>query len=352
MKKSNIIFFTWENEVFLKRELDKWIALFIEKYWEFNISRFNKENISGINIWSELMALPFLAEFKLIIFNEFPSKAENKEETIEEKVCPNCWQKSIKSSPSFICPFCKFKEEIKSLDNTILSFLDSIPDKNIVIFIQKNPDKRTWLYKKLLEIATLKEFKNLVWDSLRDYIRSRLINIDSLAIKKLIEYKNSDISKIDKEIDKLELFDSKERITEEDIIKYVIPEMEVSIFKFIDSILELNSKQATYDLDLILETSNIYQIFSSIITNLRSLLYIQTLMEEKISKEKIIAVLGVHPFIFEKARINYKSLKILRYFFSKLIEIDKKAKIWDLVWDQENSIRLALEKEIFNLQKF
>ncbi len=350
MKKSNIIFFTWDNEIFLKKEFNRWVDIFISKYWEFNISRFNKESILSSNIEQELTSMPFLWQFRLIIFEDLPLTQDNKETVEEEIYCPKCNNKIIKIGKNFTCSYCKYKEEIKSIDSLILSCLDNIPDNNIVLFIQQNPDKRLTLYKKLLQIATIKEFSNLSWDSLKDYIRSRLLNIDSLAIKKLIEYKNSNFSKIDKEIDKLELFKSNDRITEDDIIKYIVPEIEVSIFKITDAIFELNPKIAILNFNKLLETNNIFQIFSSIVSNIRSFLYIHFLIDNKYTKNDVIKILQIHPYVFEKA-ISYKQNKKYIYsFFNNLLQIDLWSKIWNLIWDWENSVKLSLEKVILNLK--
>jgi hypothetical protein len=44
-------------------------------------------------------------------------------------------------------------------------------------------------------------------------------------------------------------------------------------------------------------------------------------------KEKIIRILGVHPYVFEKALIYKNTQPSVYRFFANLITIDRKAKI-------------------------
>lgn len=322
MKKTNIIFFTWENLVFLNKDLDKWISIFTEKHWNFNISRFSLDNISKVNIWSELTTMPFLGSHRLIILEGFPSKASEKTE----------------------------EQESKNYDEIILDNLDKIPDNNILVFVESLPDKRKSLYKKLQEIAQIKEYKNIEWEEMRNYIRSRLINIDGNAISKLINYKNSSLNKIELEIDKLHLFKMNWRITEEDIVNYVIPEIEISIFELTDAVMEQNTMKGIRALKTILDSNSIFQVFSVIMSNLRNFLYINFLLEKWFKKDEIVNTLKIHPFLVDKTK-NVKNIWGMKALFADLLKIDKQSKTGELIWDGENALRLALEKEILNLKK-
>ena len=320
MKKQNIIFFTWENQVFLDKDLQKWIGVFIQKHWDFNVSKFNNDNISNVNIESELMTPPFLWWYRLVVLEDFP-----------------CWKKKDTEN-----------DNKKSFDEIILSCLDKIPENNIVIFVESFPDKKLVLYKKLVEVANIKEYKNLEGDGLNEYVRQRLINIDNLAINRLIQYKNSELTKIESEIDKLSLFKINDRITEEDIKKYIIPEIEISIFQLTDAIAEMNFRQAIANLNIILETNSVFQVFSTIMSNLRTSIYIHYLISIWLWKNEIIETLWIHPFLFDKAkRLNIWKIKKL---FENLVTIDKKAKTWELIWESEHWLRLAIEKSLLNLK--
>ena len=87
MPRSNIVFFTGPNHIFLRRDLDAWIDIFAKKYGEYNISRINIESLGKTNIQAELLTPVFLGEKRLIVLEGIPfasvkaSDDENKEET-------------------------------------------------------------------------------------------------------------------------------------------------------------------------------------------------------------------------------------------------------------------------------
>jgi DNA polymerase III delta subunit len=83
MPRPNIVFFTGPNHIFLRRDLDAWIDIFAKKYGEYNISRLDKENISKINIQSELLTPVFLGEKRLIVIENIPFVASQKDEASE-----------------------------------------------------------------------------------------------------------------------------------------------------------------------------------------------------------------------------------------------------------------------------
>lgn len=324
MKKNNIIFFTWENKIFLKKELDRWIQVFEDKHSSFNISRITLENIDKISIESELTTMPFLSENRLIILEEIP----------------------LSWSP-------KDTENTKDakFDEKILNILDSIPESNFVIFVQENPDKRKSLYKKLIEISTIKEFINPNENELKKYIRERLIGIDNEALNKLIEFKNSKFIEIEWEIEKLILFKNHEKVSKEDIEKYITPEIESNIFSFTDWIFELNYNKALSNLGHILDNSKIEPTFAAIMTNIRKFLYTLYLKNSWIPDSQIIELLKLHPFVFKKTISKSSSYKEILKFYNELVNIEIKAKIGNLIGDNEAGLKLALEKVILDLKK-
>lgn len=322
MKKNNIIFFTWENRVFLKKELDRWIEHFIEKYWENNVTRINKNQLNSINIEQELLSLPFLSEKKLIILHEVPFSGETKD-----------------------------TEEVKEDDGRILNSLENIPDNNFVLFIQEFPDKRKWLYKKLIEIATIKEYSTLDDYWLKWYIKEQLPLIENTALDKLINFKNKNIDKIEQEIEKLSLYKPNSTINSDDIDNYVTQEIESSIFTFLDRILELNYNKAITSLEQILLTAKIEPTFAAIMTNLRKYLFTIYLHNNWLKESEIINSLKLHPFVYKKNIWNSKNYKEILYIYNEFCSIDSKAKSGHLIGDSEDNIKLAIEKVIFDLKK-
>lgn len=322
MKKTNIIFFTWENKIFLKKELDRWIGYFIEKYWENNISRIDKDQLKDININQELTSLPFLSDKKLIILNQIPFAGANKD-----------------------------SEEVKDDDSKIIDCLENIPDNNFVLFIQESPDKRKLLYKKILEIATIKDFPNLDEYGIKSYIKESLPWIQSDAIEKLMLYKNNNIEKIEQEIEKLSLYKQDSIISTDNIETYVLPEIESSIFIFLDRLLELNYDKAIINLEQILLSAKIEPTFAWIMTNLRKYLYTIYFKNNWLPDSEIINLLKLHPFVFKKNIYNKGNYRAILHIYNKFSELDEKAKNGQLIWDIDDNLRIAMEKVIFDLKK-
>ena len=80
--------------------------------------------------------------------------------------------------------------------------------------------------------------------------------IDSSAIQLLCQYKANNISKIISEIEKLLI--TREKITRQDILDHIMPELEENIFQLTDDILNLNITSAVSKMNIILDQANIY----------------------------------------------------------------------------------------------
>jgi len=84
MPRSNIVFFTGSNHIFLRRDLDAWIDIFAKKYGEYNISRLHRETLLKTNIQAELLTPVFLGEKRLIILEDVPFSAAKNEDVRED----------------------------------------------------------------------------------------------------------------------------------------------------------------------------------------------------------------------------------------------------------------------------
>lgn len=166
----------------------------------------------------------------------------------------------------------------------------------------------------------------------------------------MIEYKGTDLEKIEKEIDKLSLFRVHDRITVSDIEKYVTPDIEVSVFQFIDRIYELNFSKASSNLSSLLENEKIEPTFAAIMTTIRKYLFVLYLKKNNVSDKEIIESLKVAPFVFQKIMNHSKNENTIRKFYEKMCEIDLKSKTGELMLDNEDGLIMAIEKVIFDLK--
>lgn len=305
MSRSNIVFFTGSNHIFLRRDLDAWIDIFAKKYGEYNISRLDRESMAKTNIQAELLTPVFLGEKRLIVLEGVPFSATRA--TDEEKN-----EESASKTPD--------------PESIILGALEQIPDTTVVLFVSTEPDKRKALYKKLTATATLKEYEKLEGNALREYIRKRLPHMDVTALSRLIEYTGSDINRIESEIDKLALYKQDGWITEEDIKTTVIPTIETSIFSLTDAVFLLDSSTAHRELMNILETHNIHQVFTTLVSTLRTFLYAAKLLSMRYESSNVQSLLKIHPFAFEKMRKNIRNAQRLSILFSDFVNLDRRVK--------------------------
>lgn len=330
MSRSNIVFFTGSNHIFLRRDLDAWVDIFTKKYGEYNISWLDRENLAKINIQAELLTPVFLGEKRLIILEGVPFAATRADE--EEKT-----EESASKTPD--------------TESVILEVLDNIPETTVVIFVSTEPDKRKALYKKLISVATLKEYEKLEGNTLREYIRKKLPHMDISALSRFIEYTGADINRIESEIEKLALYKQDGWITENDIKATVIPTIETSIFTMTDAVFILDNSTAHRELLRILETHNIHQVFTTLISTIRTFLYVAKLLSMNYEPSEVQSFLKIHPYVFEKMRKNMKHSRRIETLFSEFITLDKRTKTGEGIGDTDDALRLGLEKAILCLQK-
>lgn len=142
--------------------------------------------------------------------------------------------------------------------------------------------------------------------ALRDYIRKKLPHIDVTALARFIEYTGADINRIESEIDKLSLYKQDGWITEEDIRSTVIPTVETSIFTLTDALFSLDSSTAHREFLNILETHNIHQVFTTLLSTLRTFLYVEKLLTLRYEPLKIQSALNMKSYPFEKMQKNMR----------------------------------------------
>lgn len=304
--------FTWNSNFLVLEWVLKWKKQFIEKYWEFNLIHIKDLNNESFNFLSEnLFSTSFLAEKKLIIIDLDSNINDDK---------------------------------IDFLSNN----LDRIPDWNILWINYPNPDKRSSFYKFLVKNFEIKEFnienENDSFSMIKNKYKWK-INDD--AIRVLLKYKSNNLEKIFSEIEKLLI--TKEIIDQEIIKKYIIPELEESIFQVIDDILNLEINLAIKKIHIILNDTNIYALYNNLLANIRINSYISLLKNKNINKNEIINILSLwnRSFLVNK---NYKiSNAKLNNFYIKLINLDKKLKSWKLLWTTEDDFLFELEKTLIKL---
>lgn len=301
--------FTWNNEYLVKEEIKKWKNHFLEKYWDFNLIHIkNIEDQDKTSLSGNLLASSFMSEKKLVIIENI-EKLEKDEQ----------------------------KKEY------FMSIFSKIPDDNIVLLSSNSLQERSLLYKKCLEVWEVKRFdiKNIY--ETKSFIEKKYNwNIEQKAIDKIVSYKSNNLAKIINELDKL--FITKKQVKEQDIIDYIIPEFEETIFVLVDKILNEDKKNLFKDLDIILDNIDIYAFYNMLIWNLRNIVYIQFLKQLWNKKESIIKDLALWNrwFLVDK-KYKLSNQNLFKLYFD-FIDFDQNMKYWKLIWSSKEDLKYELQK--------
>ncbi len=319
-----IYLFTWNSNFLVKQQVKVWKDHFISKYWDFNLIHIKNFDLIDNNFLTfNITSVAFLAERKLVIID------------IEDSIKPTKSKKIKKSDV--------LKEERGEL---LINILSKVPESNIILINMVNPDKRSKFYKSLSKIAELKEFNKSDNNfSLLQLISKKYNNkISKQAIETIIAYKSSNIGKIYSEIEKLLI--TYNYIDKKEIVENIVPELEESIFQIIDDILWKRINDSIIKINIILNNINIYAFYNNLISNLRTSIYIYHLkyLWKNTGEISTILDLGKIAFLITKNhKIEYKNLKKI---YINLVNIDKKMKLWGLVWTEESDFKFEIEKEL------
>ncbi len=301
------------NSDYLVREKTlAWKKAFISKHGEFNLTHINNIlDYSHNQIAETLTAAGFFTEKKLVIIDDIPLSATAK------------------------------NTKLTAVADLILELLPNLSDDTIVVFSSINPDKRSKLYKYISKNADLQEFNsNDVGDISGVIMRKFPASIESSALQLLCQYKANNISKVVSEIEKLLI--TREKITRQDIIDHIMPELEENIFQLIDDILNLNISRAVEKMNIILDQANIYGFYNNLLANLRTQIFISKAKQVWISDVWNALKLWNRAFLANKSyKISHKQSQTL---YSELIALDKKMKTWKMIGSDPQDFKFELEQ--------
>lgn len=329
--------FTWNSDYLVKEQVKAWKNKFITNYWEFNLIHIkNFDTVENNFLTLNITSASFLSEKKLVIID-----LDTKE---KDKVSKKTDEPSKKDN------------ETLEREELLVNLLWKIPDNNIILINTVNPDKRTKFYKYIVKIVkdwkknVIKELNTTDDSSLQWIISTKYWKqISNQAISSLIRYKSWNLSKIISEIEKLLInFDY---IDNKEVIENIAPELEESVFQVIDDLLNKNIPEAINKIEIILNDTVIYAFYNNLLANLRTSMYIFKLKDMWKSKNDISNILDLknREFLVDKRyRINYKELNTL---YINILNIDKKMKLWKLVWTEDIDFKFELDKEILKMKK-
>jgi len=309
-----ILFLYGEDSYRSKQKLNAIKAKYIDKSLgdtNLSILDFEDKSINYEKISREILAFPFLAPKRLVIFINFLELAT------------------------------------KDLQEKVGKLLINIPPTTVLIFYEAGvPDRRSAIFKKLAKPASpdasqggsnkSEEFKPLEIYELKKWIENKVKNyggtIDKAACDKLIEYVGNDLWRMSNEIHKLTTYNL--QLTINDIEQLVKPKIEGNIFGLIDALGQKNEKFAfKYLHDLLDSGENEIYIFTMMIYQFRNLLIIKDALENskheiRNSSFQLAKQVGLNPYVVQKTILQAKNYKFdkLKKIYKQLFDYDLKIK--------------------------
>ena len=307
-----IYLFHWNSEFLLSEIVNKWKKQFEEKYGNFQLTHIkDNSQISGLNIEDNIVSEWLFAEKKLIILDNMPSSAQTK------------------------------NKDIQALQEKLLTLIPRKTENVILVFSSLNPDKRGKFFKYLQKLWKTDSDKIQIKEySIKDdgggisMLQQKYPNIEYNILSHVLNLKSWSIEKTVSELNKLSI--AHDKISVDLVNKNIIPELEQSIFIFIENLLHNRKKQSLNDMRIILEQSELMSFYYGLLSNMRTIIYILLFLNLKKQKSEIIRELNLWNrwFLVDKyAGLNYKKISKL---YTDLCWLDSEMKTWKL-WHISNS---------------
>ena len=218
--------------------------------------------------------------------------------------------------------------------NEFSSKLDS-KDAIVIFWEEKDPDKRTKLFKFLKKTGKCQEFKLLENYQITDWIKKELEkNFEKIAAKtgsclispeaqkKIAAFVGSNLWQMKNEINKLSFY-KLGRIESDDIDTLVASSITSNVFDIVDALGNKNQKIALNILHSQLEIGEqaIY-LFTMIVYQFRNLIKVKSV--ETGSPQKISKETGLHPYVAQKTIAQTKKFSLieLKENYQELLNLD------------------------------
>jgi DNA polymerase-3 subunit delta len=213
----------------------------------------------------------------------------------------------------------------------ISEYLKGSNNLNIVIWEDKQLDKRRSIYKFIKKKGVIEEFRNLKYYELKSwlniYLKTKVKfdpDIINLLIMKIGENQMQLVSILENLITLIKEED-KGKITVSDVNKFVEKTAEESIWEFIDAISSNNKPKALGIIErLLIDRTDFVMVIGMIARQFRIITLTGYLVSLGKSSKEITNILKLHPFVVHKALIhcNNFTFEKLRKLYRKLVSTD------------------------------
>jgi len=169
---------------------------------------------------------------------------------------------------------------------TLIKFMEQIPETTVLLFVESSVDKRSRMYKAAVKYGLAAEFAHPDFAALSRWVLSKLskedIRITKTALEHFLEMTGDDMTRISSELEKLIAFAGEGgAVRIDDVDELVSVRLENRIFDMVDAIARKDSRKALalYD-DLLALKEEPMRILALIARQFNMLYQVSELMEE------------------------------------------------------------------------
>lgn len=290
---------SWNIPSLPKNELLRWKNWFISKHGEIGVTHFIWNDFELQSIRDTLFSRSFFTQKKLLILEDISLALDGVEE--------------------------------------LFDILQSKDADTIVLIVLYQVDKRLSSYKKLIKIVTEhKDFTISDNDSAIAFLRKDYAgNFEPGALEYLFEYKWNKLEKTMSEINKL--LETYDYVSKDIIRQLIIPELDSSIFRLIDLLLQKQSKWFFAELELLVTNESFYLVSQTLLSNLRNNIYIEYL-KLHIPPQQIWDILNLWKKSFLVTKRHNTTYAELHLLYKTLVRFDSSMKQWKLWVSTEDDI--------------
>jgi DNA polymerase III, delta subunit len=284
------------DDEFLKNSYKKRLKSAIVGEDEMNFAYFEGKGIDADTVIEFANTLPFFSEYRCILIEE------------------SLW--------------------FKSGNEKFLNYISTKPDSTKIIFVEKDLDKRSKLYKKVKELGYIAELNHPTNDELMNWtgniINKSGKNITVSNMNLFIARVGNDMERLKSELDKLLSFTlDKDIIEEEDIVAVTSISLTNRIFELVKSITN-NKIQDALDIyeDLVALKEPPIKIMILITRQFNQLLQIKELATAGFSEKDIISSMKLNPYVVKNLmrRARGFDMAMLLSYVKNAIELEEAIK--------------------------
>ncbi len=306
---NNVYLFTGEEQLLLQQEVKRRKQGFEQKNGENSTFVFSSENFDNNQVIQSVFGAGFFSNANLTILKDIPTPATNSSAKYE----------------TFI--------------NEFLAREGKIPEASFLVFASSNPDKRTKLYKFLKKNATIKEFKKLKKNEIKNLVQQALnpITIANEAQESFVEKIGDDLQSVMHEVDKLQhrcTAQNKNIIQEQDIENITYTYTKQDAFKFFWILFKQQEQRILQFINAMQnESGNRNAFLGSVYWTLNLYLTLLDFFDQgKTSYEDIKNSYKINPFVL-KINLGQKDTimkfrKEIKNMYLQLVELDDAIKNW------------------------